>query len=252
MVVFERLFGDGGTPEERTQRRNTRASILDYVTGSVTDLKRKLPATDRRTLDAYLENVREVERRVKIGASRSAKAPDMEVPFGPPQATGDYIRLMWDLQVLAFQADITRVTSLLHTRDESGTTYPESGVTTAHHSSSHHGEDPQRREDFAKLNRYHMQTLAYFMKRLRETPDGNSNLFDNSLILWTSNMGNANQHNHTNVGQLLAGGAMGRHRPTKLNFIEKGPTSDLLLTVLHMYGIEQDSIGDSTRAASLT
>jgi hypothetical protein len=251
-VVFERLFGDGGTAEERLQRRMTNASILDYITGSVADLKKNLPGADRHSLDAYLESVREVERRVKIGASRSADAPDMEVPFGAPQAMDDYIKLMWDMQVLAFQADITRVTSLLYARDESGTTYPESGIMTANHAASHHGEDPKRREDFAKINRYQMQTLGYFLKRLQETPDGDSNLLENSLVLWTSNMGNANQHNHTNVGQMLAGGAMGRHRPQKLNILDKGPTSNLLLSVLHLYDIQQDSIGDSTRAVSLS
>src|SRR5690606_29566675 len=145
--------------------------------------------------------------------------------------------LMWDLQHLAFQADITRVSALLYCRDESGTSYPESGVVTANHSASHHGEDAKRREDFAKINRYHMKTFAYFLQRLKETPDGEGTLFDNTLALWTSNMGNGNQHSHVNVGQLIVGGAAGRHKPKQMNLMDEGkPTSNFLLSILHMYG----------------
>src|SRR5690606_6185543 len=178
----------------------------------------------------------------------------MELPFGPPQSIDERIKLMWDLQVLAFQADITRVSALLYCRDESGVQYPESGVMTANHSASHHGEDKQRREDWAKINRYHMQTFAYFLDKLRNTPDGdNGSLLDNTLALWTSNMGNGNQHSHVNVGQLVAGGAMGRHKPKKLNLMEEGaPTSNFLLSILHMYDIEASSIGDSTGATSFS
>jgi hypothetical protein len=252
LVVFERLFGDGATPEERQARRLANASVLDAVTHKVAGLKKTLPNNDRIRLDAYLENVREVERRLQIAASRATAAPDVEMPFGPPQSIHEHIKLMWDMQVLAFQADITRVSALLYCRDESGTTYPESGVTTANHSSSHHGEDPKRREDWAKINRYHMQTFAYFLEQLKNSPDGESNLLDNSLVLWTSNMGNANQHSHVNVGQLIVGGAAGRHKPTQLNVIDTGPTSNFLLSILHMYGIENEAIGDSTRPTSLS
>jgi len=193
-----------------------------------------------------------VERRLQIATQSTSAAPEMDMPFAPPQSIDAHIKLMWDLQVLAFQADITRVSALLFCRDESGTSYPESGVTTANHSSSHHGEDPKRREDWAKINRYHMQTFAYFLDKLKQSPDGEGNLFDNSLVLWTSNMGNANQHSHVNVGQLLVGGAAGRHNPKQLNLIETGPTANFLLSVLHMYGIDNESIGDSTRAVSLS
>src|SRR5690606_18224575 len=139
-VVFERLFGDGANPEERQARRLVNASILDSVNGRVASLKKTLPAADRATLDAYLENVREVERRLNIAANQTGAAPTIDMPFGPPQSIDEHIRLMWDMQVLAFQADITRVSSLLFCRDESGTSYPESGVMTANHSASHHGE----------------------------------------------------------------------------------------------------------------
>jgi len=253
LVVFERLFGDGATPEERQARRLANASILDAVGQKVGGLKRALGNDDRLRLDAYLTNVREVERRVQIATQSTSAAPAMEMPFGPPQSIDEHIKLMWDLQILAFQADITRVASMLYCRDESGTSYPESGVMTANHSSSHHGEDPQRREDWAKINRYHMQTFAYFLQKLQETPDGDGgSLFDNTLALWTSNMGNANQHSHVNVGQLMVGGAAGRHQPKQLNILDSGPTSNFLLSVLHMYDIGNDSIGDSTRATSLS
>lgn len=253
LVVFERLFGDGATPEERQARRLANASILDAVTQKTARLKQRLGNDDQLRLDAYLTNVREVERRVQLAAQSTGVVPEMELPFGPPQSIDEHIKLMWDLQVLAFQADITRVSSLLFCRDESNTSYPESGVMTANHSSSHHGEDPQRREDWAKINRYHMQTFAYFLQKLKDTPDGDGgSLFDNTLALWTSNMGNANQHSHVNVGQLIVGGAAGRHHPKRLNILDNGPTSNFLLSVLHMYDIENDSIGDSTRATSLS
>jgi hypothetical protein len=252
LVVFERLFGDGATPEERQSRRLANKSILDAVTGKINHLQKQLPASDKVRMESYLENVREVERRLQIATRSTSAAPDMDMPFAPPQSIDAHIKLMWDLQVLAFQADITRVSALLFCRDESGTSYPESGVTTANHSASHHGEDKKRREDWAKINRYHMTTFAYFLDKLRSTPDGERNLLDNSLVLWTSNMGNANQHSHVNVGQLIVGGARGRHKPTRLNLMETGPTSNFLLSVLHLYGIDQASIGDSTRAVSLT
>ncbi len=247
LVVFERLFGDGATPEERLARKRETVSVLDAVTGKIADLNKGLPASDRSRLGDYLENVREVERRLQLAAQRAGEAPGMEVPLGPPQSIDERIKLMWDLQHVAFQADITRVSALLFARDESSTSYPESGVLTSNHPASHHGEDPKRREDWAKINRYHMRTLAYFLKKLKETPDGDGNLFDHSLILWTSNMGNANQHSHVNVGQMWVGGASGRHKPAKMNIqTPQGPTSNFLLSTLHMFGMQDESIGDST------
>jgi hypothetical protein len=252
LVVFERLYGDGGTPEERLARKRASASILDRVTHRISALNRALPSPDRTRLNDYLENVREVERRVKMAANRSAEAPSLELSVGPPQSIDEHIKLMWDLQYLAFQGDITRVSALLLVRDESGTSYPESGVNTAHHGSSHHGEDLQRREDYAKINRYHSKLLGYFLTKMKNTPDGDGNMLDNSMVVWTSNMGNANQHSHVNVGTLLAGGAGGRHKPGQLkNVMTQGPTSNLLLSLLHMYDIDAESIGDSVEATSL-
>jgi hypothetical protein len=175
----------------------------------------------------------------------------MDMPFGPPPSIDEHIKLVWDLQHLAFQADITRVSAMMFCRDESSTSYPESGTNTANHGASHHGEDDKRREDWAKINRYFMKTFAGFAKKMKDTPEGDGNLLDHSLLFWTSNMGNGNQHSHVNVGSLMLGGASGRHKP-KLNINAEGPTSNLLLTLLHMYDIEAPSIGDSTRVVSLT
>ncbi len=250
MVVFEHLFGDGSTSEERIARRQTSASILDAVTAKLTRFQKTLPASDRNRLNDYLEGIREMERRLEIAQQRSGEAPSLEVPFGIPESFDEHIKLHMDLAVLAFQGDITRVASLMYARDVSLRSYPESGVTTANHPASHHGEDPKRRESWAKINQYHAKCFAYLLKNLQAIPDGDGNLLDHSLIVWGSNMGNANQHSHVDVGFLLAGGASGRHKP-KLNVKETGPTANVLLTALHMMGIEQNSIGDSTGTLSI-
>jgi hypothetical protein len=250
-LVFERLYGDGTNAAERQARRAASDSILDAVTSKVSRLQSRLPASDRSRLNDYLEAVREIERRLQIAAKVSGESPNIEVPFGVPESFDEHIKLHFDLQVLAFQGDITRVSSLMVARDVSLRSYPECGVRTANHPASHHGEDPRRREDWAKINLYHMKCFAYFLKKMAETPDGDGTLLDHSLIVWGSNMGNANQHSHVGAGYLFAGGASGTHRPKKLNIHESGPTSNLLLTAAQMMGVEVDSIGDSTRAVEV-
>ncbi len=251
-VVFERLYGDGASPDQRLARKKASASILDRVIGRISDVNKTLSMPDRSRLNEYLENVREVERRVQLSANAVLESPDIDLSAGSARSIDEHIRLMWDLQFLAFQGNITRVSALLLVRDESGTSYPESGVNTAHHGSSHHGEDLARREDYAKINRYHTKLLANFLKKMKETPDGDGTMLDNSLVFWTSNMGNANQHSHVNVGALMVGGAGGRHKTGAVrNVVAQGPTSNLLLNVLHMYDIEADSVGDSTGPVSL-
>jgi Protein of unknown function (DUF1552) len=250
MVVFEHLFGDGSTQAERIERRQASGSILDAVTLKISKLQKHLPASDRNRLNDYLEAIREMERRLEIASKRSAEAPTLDVPFGVPESFDEHVKLHLDLTTLAFQGDITRVGALMYARDVSLRSYPESGITTANHPASHHGEDPKRREDWAKINQYHMKTFARFLKKLQETPDGDGNLFDHSLIVWGSNMGNANQHSHVNVGYLMAGGASGKHQG-KLNVKESGPTANVLLTTLRMMGIEQDSVGDSTGTVAI-
>ena len=249
-MVFERLFGDGSNPQERVARREAKASILDSVTREVSRFQKTLPGNDRNRLNDYLEDIREIERRIQNATKSTMPMPDMEVPVGVPESFDEHIKLMYDLQVLAFQGDITRVSTLMYAHDVSLRSYPESGVTTVNHSASHHGEVPKRIEDWAKINRYHLQTLAYFVNRLRKTPDGEGSLLDHSLILWTSNMGNGNQHSHVNVGHLLIGGASGRHKGG-VHVKSSGSTANVLLTTLQLFGIERDHIGDSTGTVTL-
>src|SRR5205085_7770569 len=246
-----RLFGDGSTPEERTKRKLTSGSILDSVHSKVTRFQKMLPAADRARLNDYLEDIRELERRLQLAVERSSAAPSLDIPFGVPESFDEHIKLMFDLQALAFQGDITRVSTLMYARDVSLRAYPESGVTTVNHSCSHHGEDPKRREDWAKINRYHQLCLAYFLNKLKTTPDGTGNLLDNTLILWTSNMGNANQHSHVDAGHLVAGGAGGKHKGGMHVRDEGQSTANLLLTAVQMFGLEKDSVGDSTGTVSL-
>jgi hypothetical protein len=250
-VVFERLFGDGSTPEERLARKQSSGSVLDAVNKKILRLQKMLPASDRNKLEDYLEAIRELERRLQIAAQRSAEAPSLDVPFGVPESFDEHIKLMFDLQTLAFQGDITRVSTLMYARDVSLRAYPESGVTTVNHSASHHGEDPKRKEDWAKINRYHQQVFGYFLNKLKSTPDGDGNLLEHSLVLWTSNMGNANQHSHVDAGHLVAGGANGSHKGGRHVRQEGDSTANLLLTALHMFGVDKDSVGDSTGTVSL-
>ena len=244
-LVFERLFGDGSTPEERAARKQAEASLLDGVTGEVARLKRTLPGGDRGRLDDYLEDIREIERRLNNAAKASDQSPDAQVPFGIPESFSEHINLMWDLQALAFQADITRVSTLMYAHDVSMRSYPESGVATANHAASHHGEAPKRVEDWAKINRYHVQCLVHFLDKLKATPDGDGNLLDHTLILWATNMGNSNLHSHKDVPHMLIGGAMGKHTGGR-HIKAPGSTANMLLTALHSAGIEKDRLGDST------
>jgi hypothetical protein len=248
-VVFERMFGDGSTVEERTARRKRDQSILDSLTGSLSRLRSGVSAADRARLDDYTQNVREIERRLQIAMKASTVAPtDMTVPVGVPQTFDEHIKLQFDLLALAFQADITRVGTLLFARDLTGRTYPESGAPTlGYHGGSHHGEDPRRIDEFSKINQYHVKMLAYLVANLAKTQDGNGTLLDQSLVLYGSNMGNPNQHLHHDVPHVVIGGLNGKIKggrhlayPTKMV-----PTGNLLLTVLDKFGIHQDAIGDS-------
>ena len=249
-VVFERMFGDGASVEQRAKRRKRDGSILDSLTGSLSRLRSESSAPDRVRLDNYTENVREIERRLEIAMKASTVAPtDMSVPVGVPQTFDEHIKLQFDLLALAFQADITRVGTLLFARDLTNRTYPESGSpTSSFHGVSHHGEDPRRIADLSKINQYHVKMLAHLVERLAKTPDGDGTLLDHSLVLYGSNMGNSNQHVHYDVPHILVGGLNGKIKggrhlayPTKTI-----PTGNLLLTLLDMYDIHEDSIGDST------
>ncbi|PWT99020.1 MAG: hypothetical protein C5B51_27945 [Terriglobia bacterium] len=249
-VVFERMFGDGSTVEERARRRKRDGSILDSLNGSLSRLRSQSSSSDKQRLDNYTENVREIERRLQIAMKASTVAPaDMSVPVGVPQTFDEHIKLQFDLLALAFQADITRVGTLLFARDLTGRTYPESEAPTAgFHGASHHGEDPRRIAELSKINQYHVKMLAHLVANLAKTQDGDGTLLDHSLVLYGSNMGNSNQHVHYDVPHVLVGGLNGKLKggrhiayPTKTV-----PTGNLLVTLLDMYGIHQDNIGDST------
>lgn len=251
-VVFERLFGDGSTPEQRISHRQEDRSILDRVTRKLATLKTKIGPKDRSRLDDYMTDIRELERRLQISAAATSEVPTPDVPFGVPESFDEHMKLMYDLQTLAFQGDLTRVSAMMYARDVSHRPYPECGVTTGFHEASHHGEDPKRREEYAKMNRYHLQILTYFLKKLKSTPDGESNLLENSVILYGSNMGNANQHLHVNVGHMLLGGASGKLKGGRhVKSPDGSSTANLLLSTLGLFGIERDFIGDSTGRVSL-
>ena len=249
-VVFERMFGDGTTVDQRAARRKRDRSILDSINSSLSRLKKDVSSSDRATLDGYTENVREIERRLEIAMKASTVAPtDMSVPVGVPQSFDEHIKLQFDLLALAFQADITRVGTLIFARDLTGRTYPDSEAPTlGFHGGSHHGEDPRRINEYAKLNQYHVKMLAHLVENLSKTKEGDGTLLDRSLVLYGTNMGNSNQHLHYDVPHVVVGKLNGKMKgnrhlayPTK-----QVPTGNLLLSILDKFDIHLESIGDST------
>jgi hypothetical protein len=246
--VFERLFGDGSDPEQRAARRRQQGSVLDMVSESLGRIRKVVGPADRARLDQYSEDIREIERRLEIARKASTDVPALSVPVGVPESFDEHIKLQYDLTALAFQADVTRVATILGARDLTNRNYPASGTNTGFHAGSHHAESPQKIADYAKINRYHVQMLAYFLEKLKTIPDGNGTLLDHSLVLYGSNMGNSNQHQHYDVPHILAGGASGKLKggrhlayPTKTV-----PTGNLLLSVLDLFGIHESQFGDST------
>ena len=247
-VIFKRLFGDGSNAAQRQERRTEARSILDSVLTSVQSLQKDLPAVDRATLGDYLENVREIERRVQK-ADQQTKA-DVEIPASPvgvPDALDDHFKLMFDLQVLAFRAEITRVATMMYARDTSGAVYPPSGIRDGFHVASHHSNNRGNMDKFALINKYHVELLAYFLEKLKATPDGDGSLLDHSMVLYGSSMSNGNQHDHDPLPLILAGGASGqlsggRHIKTAPHT----PASNLLLSMMNKLGIKAASHGDST------
>ena len=249
-VVFEKLFGDGASPEERAARREQDRSILDSITQSLGRFKKDLGADDKAKLDNYTDDIREIERRLDIAkkAAGGVSTEGIQTPAGIPESFDEHVKLHFDLQTLAFRGDITRVSTVLYARDLTGRSYPLSGTNTSFHGGSHHAENPDRIKDYSKINRYHVECLSYFVDKLRNTKDGDGTLLDHSLVLYGTNMGDSNQHLHYDVPHILVGGASGqlkggRHLAFKTKTITTG---NLLLSILGMYGIHQESIGDST------
>jgi hypothetical protein len=249
-VVFERLFGDvqAKTPEQRAQRRAQDRSILDSITESLASFKKDLGPADKQRIDEYADAVREIERRLEI-ASKSTGGLNQEgivVPAGVPDSFDEHIKLQFDLQVLAYQADITRVSSLLYARDLTGRSYPLSGTNTSFHGGSHHAENPARIQDYSLINRYHVACLAYFAEKLKATPDGDGTLLDHTLVLYGTNMGNSNQHVHYDVPHILIGGAGGQLKGGRhLAFPTKTVTTgNLMQSILAMFGVKVEKFGD--------
>jgi hypothetical protein len=255
-VVFERLFGAVGTPEARASRLIRRRSILDSLVSELNRLKQDVGAADQRTINQYTEEIREIERRLELAAKMSNDVPEMYLPPGIPEDFDEHIRLHYDLLALAFKADITRVATVLCARDltsrvyrfPKGAMFPEGGTSVSFHGGSHHQDDPAQMRRYALLNRYHVSTLAYLAEKLRGIPEGDGTLLDHSLVLYGSNMGNSNQHQHYDVPHILVGGAGDRLEGNRhLAYATKtAPTGNLLLSLLDMYDIHQDQQGDST------
>ena len=250
-IVFERLFGEGGNLAERRAALRKRASLLDWITEDIASLKRNLGPSDQAKINDYLDTVREVERRIQkaeADVATSSLPPDLERPLGVPASYADHARLMFDLQVLAMQGDITRVCTFQLARETSNRTYvAETGVADPHHPLSHHGNDPDKIARMAKINAFHVSLFAYYLERLKATPDGNGSLLDHSLILYGSGIGNPNIHDHTNLPVLVAGGAAGGMKGgLHIRYAEPVPLANLHLTLLDKVGVKIDSFADST------
>lgn len=247
-VVFEKLFGDGSNSAERLARKQESRSLLDSVTQQVASLQKELPAADRTRLNEYLEDIREIERRIQKAEKATPadlKLPD--APVGVPESFDEHFKIMYDLQALAFRADITRVATLMYARDTSGSVYPQSGVRDGFHVASHHSNNREKMDTFALINRYHVQMLAYYLEKLKATPDGDGTLLDHAMVLYGSSMSNGNQHDHDPLPVILAGGASGQLKGGRhLKFAPHTPMSNLLLSMLDKVGVQPDHIGDST------
>jgi hypothetical protein len=254
-AVFDQLFGIGATPEQRAARRRRDRSILDWVTQSTNELKRTLGAADQVRLSDYLEDVREIERRIQKVEAQNSSGEERAVPGAPigvPDSYDEHVKLMFDMQVVAFASDVTRVVAFKLSRDVSNRVYPETGVNTGFHIASHHGEREERILDLAKINRYHVSLVPYFLKKLKETPDGDSNLLENSLVIYGSPMGNSNVHNHKRCPLFLAGHAGGALKGNlHIKAADGTPMANAMLGALRGVGLELESFGDSNAVMDL-
>jgi hypothetical protein len=247
-IVFETLFGEGGSAGDRRSALRRRASLLDSVGEEIKRLQRELGPKDGAKVNQYLESVREVERRIQQAEANVEEnpLPDLDRPTGVPAAYADHARLMFDLQLLAFQGDVTRVITFQLARETSNRTYPEIGVPDPHHPLTHHGNDPAKVAKVAKINRFHVSLFAEFLEKLQATPEGDGSLLDHSLLLYGSGMGNPNVHDHQNLPILVAGGAAGRMRGGRhIKLDQPTPLANLHLTLLDKAGVPLDSFADS-------
>ena len=245
-VLFEGLFGDGASPEQRRADLRKSGSMLDAVAAEMAALQRRLGAGDRTRVNQYLDSVREVERRIQKAEQKGVEeTPDVTRPLTAPASWEDHVKLMYDLQVLAMQADITRVITFQMSREVSTRTYPQIGVPEAHHPTSHHGGDPEKLEKLAKINGYHVSLFAYYLERLKATEDGDGSLLDHSIIMLGSGLGNPDVHDHLNLPIVVAGGAGrlkgGRH----IKYAQPTALANVHLTMMNLVGVDLDKFGDS-------
>ena len=246
--MFERLFGEGGTAADRRAALKRRASLLDFVRDDISRLQNTLGADDRRRVGQYLDSIREVERRIQKADSDAGgdQLPDLDRPVGVPASYADHAKLMFDLQALAMQGDVTRVITFQLARETSTRTYPEIGVSDPHHPLTHHGNDPEKIARMAKINAFHVSLFSYFIDKLKRTPEGDGSLLDHTLYLYGSGMGNPNVHDHVNLPTIVAGGGAGRMKGGRhITYAEPTPLANLHLTLLERVGVRLDSFADS-------
>jgi hypothetical protein len=245
--VFERVFGRAGTKDQRLARMRQDRSILDFVGADLADLKVDLGARDHARLMEYLDDIREIERRIQRAEQQTVELIVPDAPVGVPDSFEEHATLMFDLLTLAYQADLTRVFTFMMAREFSQRTYPQVGVTEPHHTVSHHGNNAERIADHARVNVYHAGLLAKFLDRLRSSPDGDGSLLDHSTILYGSNMSNSNAHDHFPLPTLVVGGAAGRLKGGRhLKYPDHTPMANLLVSLLDKTGVEVDHLGDAT------
>jgi hypothetical protein len=252
-VVFELLFGEGGTSSQRLARMAEDRSILDAVTDDIARLNRSLGNGDRARVDQYLDAVREIERRIQRAeaqAGESTLPPTLDRPVGIPEKFDDHAKLMYDLEALAFQADITRVFTFLIGREQTNQAYPDIGVPDPHHSMSHHGHNAEKLDKYAKIGTYHIALLGYFLEKLKAMPEGDGTVLDNSMILFGSGISDGDQHSHVDLPLVLVGGAMGM-KGRHVKFAPYTPMSNLFLNMLDKLDVPVESMGDSTGRLAL-
>jgi hypothetical protein len=255
-VIFDRLFGQGGTQDERLDRMKKKRSLLDRVNQDLARLQSTLGPSDRLRIAEYLDAIREIERRIQTAESQNASStlPTPDRPTGIPARYDEHLKLLYDLQWLAFQGDLTRVFTLMYGRELNSRSYPEIGINEPHHGLSHHGDNPEQLERFARLNTYQVQLFSHFLERLGSTPDGDGTLLDHSLLLYGGAMSNPNVHLHVNLPLVVAGGAAGRLKGGRhLSFTptDMVPMTNLLVSLLDKGGVKVDRLGDSTGRVDL-
>ncbi len=247
-VIFERLFGDGGSPEQRLARMQEDRSILDQITKEVPHLQSGLGTRDQSRVSDYLDNIREIERRLTIAEKQGGfDLPVPNAPVGVPDNYDEHACLMYDLMALSFQGDVSRVFTFMTAREVSQRAYPQVGVPEPHHATSHHQDNPKKLAKLVRIQTYYMTLFSHFLDKLKSTPDGDGNLLDHSMVLIGSCLSNSNIHNHNPLPVLLAGGAAGKIQGGRhLKYAENTPMANLLVSMMHKAGIQEDKLGDST------